>query len=280
MSEQQPLFQVVTTSLGVKSIRNNVVNEIMHNPVGPWVEANKLYIEQSNLRERLRETSEDPLVIYDVGLGAAANALAVLHCAREGFPRRKIHLVSFEKDLNLLRFALENAHEFDHFQGYEPALDSILSTSQWLETDLQWELRTGEFPDLIAGELTRPHIIFYDPYSPEVNREMWGLDVFKKLHSVCRTPEQGGTILYTYSRATPIRSAMLASDFFVGLGQATGLKEETTQAATDLKLLANPLDRMWLERWKRSHTPYPMDLEESEQASLRNLILGHPQFSL
>lgn len=274
----KPLFEIVTTTLGVKSIRNTVVNEIMHNPVGPWVEANKLYVEQSHLRERLEE-GRGELVIFDVGLGAAANALAVLHCARESGERRPIRMVSFEKDLNLLRFALANAKEFEHFRGYETAIEKILADHVWSEPGLRWELREGEFPEKILEEKAKPHLIYFDPYSPEVNREMWGLENFGNLRRICREPAEDGTILFTYSRATPIRAALLAAGFFVGLGDATGLKDETTQASTDISLLKKPLDKLWLDRWGRSHTPYPLDLSEPEQNGFRGQILGHPQFA-
>src|SRR5258708_5273066 len=111
-SKPSDKFEIVTTRMGALSIRDNVSQEIMHNPVGPWIEANSLYIEQSKLRRRLVEDLTTELVIFDVGLGAAANALAVLHCARALAVRRPLRLVSFERDLELLQFALDNANSF------------------------------------------------------------------------------------------------------------------------------------------------------------------------
>ena len=119
MSDKHPLFEIVTTTAGAVSIRNKALNEIMHNPVGPWAEANSLYIDQSKLEDRLRETSEEELVLFDVGLGAAANALAALHCAARIPGRsRVLKLISFERDLELLRFALQNSSKFAHFSGF------------------------------------------------------------------------------------------------------------------------------------------------------------------
>ena len=56
-------FEIVTTTAGAVSIRNIVVNEIMHNPVGPWREANDLYIKQSLFEERLLAPTEDDFVL-------------------------------------------------------------------------------------------------------------------------------------------------------------------------------------------------------------------------
>jgi hypothetical protein len=286
-----PLFEVVKTSAGAISIRNKVVNEIMHNPVGPWVEANALYVEPSRLRARLAAT--DPgseLVTFDVGLGAAANALAALRCAEDilGASGRssdapasgaRFRLVSFERDLELLRFALDRADSFAHFQGFEPALEELLARKSWSRGPISWELRHGDFLRAIAVEPFRPHLIYFDPYSPKMNREMWSTACFQALRAVCREPRDGGTLLCTYSQATPVRAALLLAGFFVGRGVGTGLKEETTQAATGLAWLDEPLGERWLGRWERSHTPYPLDCEPGQEATARAIILAHPQLA-
>lgn len=265
-----PMFEIVHTKTGAISIRNRVVNEIMHNPVGPWAEANALYIDQSRFRERIREPSADPLVVFDVGLGAAANALAALACLKDA--RRPLHLVSFEKDLELLRFALAHADCFEHFRGFEEAIQSLLRDSVWIGDGVRWELRHGDFLESIAVEPTRAHLIFYDPYSPKMNEEMWTTTCFRKVRARSREVDDGGTALYTYSRATPIRTALIAAGFFVGRGQATGLKSETTVAATSRNQLADPLDHLWRDRWRRSHARLPYDCEPQEAAAMDQFI--------
>ena len=162
-------FEIVTTRMGVLSIRDNDTLEIMHNPVGPWQEANSLYIEQSQLQRRLSQDLAQELVIFDVGLGAAANALAALHCARALQVRRPLRLISFERELSLLQFALENAHHFDHFKDFEEAVSSILTKGEWSEPGIHWELRHGDFKELIDQETNLANLIFYDPYSFKKN---------------------------------------------------------------------------------------------------------------
>ncbi len=260
--------------MGALSIRDNDSMEIMHNPVGPWVEANSLYITQSHLNRRLGEELDKELVIFDVGLGAAANALAALHCARSLSARRPLRMVSFERDLDLLKFALENAHHFDHFKGYEPAVQSILDNGLWEEPGIRWELRHGNFVELIESEPCFANIIFYDPYSSKKNQEMWGPEIFTKVRRKCS--EDG--LLLTYSRATPIRVGLLMSGFFVGVGISTGAKDETTQASVRYQDLAHPLGKEWLGTWQRSHTQYPTGTSEIEAAATKEFILGHSQF--
>jgi len=270
-----PLFEIVVTTAGATSIRNKLVNEIMHNPVGPWIEANSLYIEQSKLRQRLLEPTTQELVLFDVGLGAAANSLATLACFDSvGDAQRPLKMISFEKDLTLLEFALAHADQFEHFRGYENALAEILKNGYWEneKKTLSWSLRHGDFLELIETEAEKPHLIFYDPYSPKVNQDMWTTACFKKLRQHCRVPDDGGTCLYTYSQATRIRVSLIAAGFFVGYGTATGLKTETTEAATGIELLKRPLGNQWFTRWQKSHQRYPFDCAQEQQTEMDQAV--------
>jgi len=272
-----PLFEIVTTRTGAVSIRNKELNEIMHNPVGPWAEANALYVVQSKLEERLREPGGDELVVFDVGLGAAANALAVLHCARR-VAGRPLRIVSFERELELLRYALKHAEKFDHFTGYVAVVNELLQKGRWSDGQVTWELRHGDFLQAIKSEPHRPHLIYFDPYSSKVNREMWSVSCFKSLRAISRGADQGGTMLYTYSQATPVRVAILAGGFFVGHGLSSGPKEETTIASTTLCGLEHPLGAAWFKRWQRSHVQTPYECAEGDAQALKNWVMAHPQF--
>lgn len=269
LESNHPLFEIVITSAGAISIRNKALNETMHNPVGPWIEANTLYIDQSGLRRHLAESTHEEYVIFDVGLGAAANSLAALAAAHAIGPKhRPLRIVSFERDLELLRFALKHASYFEHFSGYENALSEILEKGFWSEGSITWELRHGDFLTLIEKETHRPHLVFFDPYSSKVNQEMWTTECFQKIRHLSRETIEGGTALFTYSQATRIRVALICAGFSVGYGSATGLKSQTTEAATDPSRLKSPLDKLWFERWKKSHLRYPYDCRpEDEQAA-------------
>jgi hypothetical protein len=81
-----------------------------------------------------------------------------------------------------------------------------------------------------------------------------------------------------------IRATLLLAGFLVGVGHATGLKEETTIAANSLDLIAEPLGARWLARAVRSDSAEPL----SETIYRRRKLLPetleklwrHPQFQL
>ena len=282
---KRPLFEIVQTTMGATSIRNNVVNEIMHNPVGPWKEANALYIDQSDFRTKIRlaHAYPTPFTVFDVGLGAGANAIATLIAYQEESKLNKcapLTLVSYEIDLRLIEFTLKNADHFKHYQNFKGPLAELLEKRIWKSENMTWILREGDFTRLIDDETEKADLIFYDAYSPKVNTEMWTLRCFSKLFDHCWAEEKEPSrhsSFYTYSRSTPVRTALLAAGFYVGLGQATGLKEETTQAATSLDQLKTPLDQRWYGRWQRSTTPYPTDVEDHELEVIQKRLESHAQ---
>ena len=77
----------------------------MHPVIGAEVESERLYVAQSRLAERLLGPGP-ALVLFDVGLGAAGNALAAIRAARVAPPgRRPLAVVSFERELGALALA-------------------------------------------------------------------------------------------------------------------------------------------------------------------------------
>jgi tRNA U34 5-methylaminomethyl-2-thiouridine-forming methyltransferase MnmC len=145
-------------------------------------------------------------------------------------------------------------------------------------------MRLSDFPTLIAGELAaslpKPHVILYDAFSPAKNPAMWTLPVFTNLFRLL--DPQRGCALPTYSRSTMLRCTLLLAGFFVGVGHATGEKEETTIAANALELIREPLDRRWLERAHRSGSAEPFIEPVYRQAPLSGenwaQLQRHPQF--
>lgn len=235
--------------------------ETMHPGLGPAAEALELYVKQVRLLERQRATT-GTFVIWDVGLGAAANALAVLRASRE--VTTPLHLLSFEHTLAPLRFALASANDLGYFAGYEPIVEQLLAaqavTFQNGTQTVRWELRVADFPALLrssdAKSFPKPHAILFDPWSPSKNPAMWTAPLFAELFQLLDPARP--CVMPTYSRSTMLRVALLLAGFRVGAGQATGRKEETTIAANQPGLIHAPLGREWLARAQRSLSAEPL----------------------
>ncbi len=277
-------YEVHIAREGFASIRH-VSGEIMHMRTPPMEEAQSLYVEQSALKERVRLASADPLVIWDVGLGAAANAMAAIQCyeenARRG-PVRPMQIISFENDLDSLRLALRHDDKFPYLRHGGPA--GILRRGEWRskqQAGLSWSLVPGDFFETMAHAPGPPDLIFYDMFSSRTHCEQWTIAIFRRLFAACagRAAE-----LFTYTHSTAARAALLAAGFHVAKGRRAGAKEETTIALTPAALASvfacryELLASEWIGRWNRSHAKFPAEIPPLEQPAFEELIRAHGQF--
>lgn len=268
--------EVVVTSSGAMAMRDRSNGELMHPVVGPQVEARELYVAPARLEARLREPSDQPLRLLDVGLGAASNAIAAWHVS-ESLPLgcRPLEIISYECSLDALELALSPAHAHDFLLAGAAgeAARALLSAGEHATARTRWRLVLGDLTQTLPrGEPASADVVFWDPYSLRSNPQLWTLANFRALRRLCR---EGATV-HTYSGATKVRSALLLADFAVGVGVGVGAKQkQTTIAAVTLADLAAPLDRRWLARIERSSAPLPHDAPPDALAQ----IAQKPQFA-
>jgi tRNA U34 5-methylaminomethyl-2-thiouridine-forming methyltransferase MnmC len=280
-------FRLVPLRNGALGVFAEAYGETMHPAIGPAAEAEALYVRQLRLRERLAEHAGE-FVIWDVGLGGAANAAATLRAAGE--IGGTVRLVSFENSLGSAAFALEHTSELGYLAGLGESLRALIERRRaefaFGQAQVRWELVVADFPQwLAAGSFSEvalaPHAILFDPFSPARNPAMWTLDVFTNLFR-CLDPARP-CALATYSRSTMTRASLLLAGFWVGAGEASGAKEETTLAANAPSLLARPLDQRWLERARRSDSAEPLRDAVYRRAPLAaetwERLGRHPQFA-
>jgi queuine tRNA-ribosyltransferase len=299
-------YDIVASEQGFSSIRQISSGEVMHSVSAPSDEAQRLYVEQSRLAERLLKSAGEgdegasadarleeavrELVIWDVGLGAASNAMAGILCfeklyAQAGGGRlRPMRIVSFECDMDPLTLAAKFPSHFPHLRHGAP--HALLEHGRWKHASglLEWELLKGDFLTFIETA-TPPDLIYYDPFSAKTDTGLWTTEVFARVRARCRGK---ATELFTYSAATSVRVALLAAGFFVGEGVGTGPKATTTIAFANEPRAMDPeinrpsarlLGAEWLARWRRSTSKVPPSLVETERAAFEKRIETHPQFA-
>ncbi len=296
---------------GIGCIRDMESGEVMHPVPEPSEEARSLYVEQSQLTQRLREPSAEPLIVWDVGLGAAANAMAAIHAA-EFFAAsgadsdlassdaglgavpgdsvsiatasaaapsdvRHLRIISFENDLDSFKLALDHMRWFKHLRHAAPR--ALLDHGRWTNRagDIEWLLLSGDFASQ-KFTAPSPDLIFFDPFSFKTDGELWTLGAFRELAALCvAKPVE----LFTYTASTSVRAAMLAAGFYVAKGRRTGAKAETTIAlspgAAALEHDRTLLGLDWLDKWRRSDAQAPFGAAADDD-SWREAVLNHPQF--
>jgi len=283
-------YEIHVYPQGFSSIRQISSGEVMHSVNRPNDEANALYIEQSHLASRLlkSEVYSEDLVIWDVGLGAASNSMAVIGCFEKTYAEknrnmlRHLRLVSFECDLDPLTLACKDTARFPHLRHGAPS--RILEHGRWEHASklLSWELLKGDFLRLFESAKV-PWMIFYDPFSFKTNSAFWTCNTFIRIFQYCHATSAE---LYTYSSSTAVRVSLLSAGFYVAQGVGTGPKTDTTIAFTKAGGVEHHpstprlLGKEWLARWRRSDSKHPSGLSTEEKAEFEKLIENHPQFSI
>jgi len=284
-------FEVHVAAEGFGSIRHVASGETMHAHTAPMEEARSLYVEQAQVRERLRlsgredAAAAEPLVIWDVGLGAAANAIAAILCYQDEAdtgPVRPLRVVSFEHDLDSLRLACQNLKHFPYLRHGGPG--GLLERGEWHSKKypgLHWHLVEGDFQETMGSAPFPPDLVFFDLFSGRTNAEGWTLGAFERLHAACAGRD---VEVFTYTSSTAARAAMLGAGFHLARGRATDWQAETTIAFTSEALARGRagrherLGKPWLSRWSRSHARFPRDVGEDAHAEFERRIRDHPQF--
>lgn len=249
--------------------------EVMHPSVHPSLEAHTLYVEGSGIIERAKLLSNDEsLVVWDVGLGAAFNAMAVIKALESVAVeiKGKIEIVSFEKDLDSLKLAMRHKPSFPHL--WHQAAAELLSKSYWQRGAIQWKLLVGDFTEHVSSE-PAADVVLYDPFSTKVDTAMWGYHTFLKVFQKMRDD----SVLVTYSRSTAVRSALLGAGFYVGMITGVPPKEENTIAwkkPTSARIEGKHLTAKFLDRWNASDKKIPHDVADVEGFCAR--VAAHPQW--
>ena len=283
-------YKIVKLASGVHSVHSVAHRETFHPVIGPVAEAEALYVRQLRLPERMAAHSGE-FVIWDVGLGAAANVLTVLRATRSA--SCPLRIISFDHTIEPLQFALANAEILGYFNDYEKPVATFLRDQAQFNSRTPAAQLIGNFTSAIFLRSLSTHSLIHPP-SPSRLRTPFCSTPFprRKIRQCGRRPLFANLFrlldlarpcaLPTYSRSTILRVTLLLAGFFVGAGHATGEKEETTIAANTPELITEPLDAQWLRRARNSTSAEPLWEPVYRQAPLTKETWGklqqHPQF--
>ena len=116
-------------------------------------------------------------------------------------------------------------------------LKTIVANKIWQSKFASIEVILGDARRTVA-ELKNPaNIVFLDPFSHDVNPELWSYDFMKTISAKLANH----AVIATYSNAFPVRGAMLRCNLLVGETPAFGRKKGGTIASFDPAKIAQPL---------------------------------------
>lgn len=217
----------IETNDGSYTLYHPEYRQHFHSLAGAQTEAEKKFIEPCEIRKSL-EAGEN-IKILDVGFGLGLNALTAIKAAEET-AMGKLEIISLEKDHATLKVAAD-------LDSDNSILVSFSEKKEWSGHHASLQGITGDARDSIQHLREKFDAVFLDPFSPDVNPELWTYDFIREISSLL-TPDG---VIATYSAAFPVRGAMLRCGLTVGETPSFGRKKGGTIASFTSEKIISPL---------------------------------------
>ncbi|SNR61331.1 tRNA (5-methylaminomethyl-2-thiouridine)(34)-methyltransferase MnmD [Desulfurobacterium atlanticum] len=225
------MIKEILTQDGSPTFFSEEFGEPFHSiSAGAFREAEEKFIKTTKIVEIAKKRE---VKVFDVCFGLGFNSLLAIH--RVKTCRGKISILSFEKDLNVIKKSIStNWQELNYLKPTFKELlrnrkyENIFLTLNYTDSSIKIKLFIGEGREILKS-IYRHYgetfdAVFHDPFSPKVNPELWSYDFFKLIAKMVRK----GGILATYSCAGHIRKALHMAGFGVKEGVAIGRKSKST----------------------------------------------------
>jgi tRNA U34 5-methylaminomethyl-2-thiouridine-forming methyltransferase MnmC len=232
-------IHITVTRDGSDTLYSDHFKQHYHNPNGAVAESRHVFFEIAGVPDLL--AGRDELTLFEMGFGTGLNLVLLLDYLKRMGSECHVQYYSIEaypisaEQADALEFGQELAapepnrmlhHIFDKvkpgWNHFEPA------------NNVTVHLFSGFFSSIINDSLkVNADLFFHDPFSPQVNGELWTREVFEWLGSTA----SNDAILLTYCAASSARAAMAAAGWHVARASGALGKREMTIAAIDEKML-------------------------------------------
>ena len=233
--DQKP--RIAETKDGSTTLYSPLFGQHYHNPNGAVAESKIVFFETPGLVTALQE--RDHIAIFEMGFGTGLN-LILLNNYLEQLENPPI--VDFYT-VEAFPVDPETAAKFDFGEELNQQNPGKLLQSVFSEADpgtnsfqiseyLTLNLFIGPFDDSPKPDQPVDYF-FHDPFSPDVNAELWTPEVFQRL----KTYADQSAVLSTYCAASSARAAMAVSGCKIARAPGALGKREMTLASLDEKNL-------------------------------------------
>jgi tRNA U34 5-methylaminomethyl-2-thiouridine-forming methyltransferase MnmC len=227
---------------GSHTLYSENFHQHFHNPNGAISESRHVFFDTPNISERLLKS--DSFHIFELGFGTGLNLLLLMEqlCKMDSVPDVTIHSVE-AYPLKLDQAIKLNYPDKLELTNAAELLACIFRDLRFgnntfqLKKNVQFNLFIGSFEEFPDPE-HHFDMIFFDPFSPDVNPDLWTAHTFGKLASWSK-PD---VLLSTYGASSAGRAAMAASGWKIARAPGALGKREMTLASLDPEQLSN---------WKR-----------------------------
>ena len=240
---------------GSSTLFSEEFDQFYHNPNGAVSESEHVFFETPGVYDFL-EKATTPISFFEIGFGTGLNYLLLLDACHELEISVPIHFYTVEafpaspEIINSCNYSeqLHNeaykSHLVEVFSNLKPGWNSPESFEN---SSVQLHVFFGEFYKL-TPPITPINFVFHDPFSPEVNGELWTPETFSTIKDFC----EDDAVLTTYCAASKARAAMAKAGWKVARAPgALGKREMSLASLSENKLqgLKRLNESRLIERW-------------------------------
>ena len=262
----------IKTADGTETLFNDEYGEAYHSTkAGAYTESLHKFINPCRIPELAKEKGF--IRILDVGFGLGYNVAVAIKEATQSNSDVKLDIISIEKDKKIFE-KIKSLDIPDNLKDiYKQILDGKFtklkignkSINVYKSENKNFSLNIlfGEGRQLIkllTADNYKFNCIFYDPFSPKVNTEMWTLDLFRYIKKLL---DKKG-IFATYSASLSVRKGLIEAGLKIGLVEPIGRKSYSTVATIEGDI--PPLTEREANRIKKS--PYAIPYRDNEDLTL------------
>ena len=264
--------KIIKTADGTETLFNEEYGEAYHSTkAGAYTESIHKFVKPCKIEELAK--TKGYINILDVGFGLGYNVAVAIERAIASNLSVKLNIVSIEKDKSVLD-KIKSIKIDDRVKDiYQRLLtgetlkdkvgDKSFATYQVKDKNFNLTIIFGEGREIIKSlikENIKFDAVFFDPFSPKANTEMWTVNLFKLIKKLIT--EEG--ILATYSASLAVRKGLIEAGFNIGLVEPVGRKSYSTVAS--LKGDIPPLIEK--ERIRLENSPYSLPYYDNEELNL------------
>lgn len=153
------------------------------------------------------QKNKTKLRILDICFGLGYNTLATLYYVKQENLDINLEIFSPELDKELV----ESLSDFEYpkeFETLKPIIKELATTNHYKDNNIEITLHIGDAREYIKS-LDNIDVVYQDAFSSEVNHELWTVEYFKDIFSICNDE----AVVTTYAIATPIRLSLYKAGF-------------------------------------------------------------------
>lgn len=197
-------IKIVTSDDGSHTLFNEHVGEHYHSTFGAIQESAHIFIKGALDEFRFKHS---PINILEIGFGTGLNALLTLHWAE------KLKKPIFYHGLEAYPLSNEIVASLNYYELLHVDLDLFVALHESLNESKITKHFTLIKEIIMLEKANLPDekfdIIYFDAFSPEVQPELWTVDIFSKMF---KSMKKGG-IMTTYSCKGIVKRALKDSGF-------------------------------------------------------------------